>query len=96
MQQNECEDQHVLRDALYLFSHLGRHGGSMRTGPLLRWWTLSREELCAALNKLMERRWTKVTFRPPRNRGDGPLQDVERFTTTRYGRFRYPHTWSTK
>jgi hypothetical protein len=85
------------RDALHVFAYLRRRGGSMRIGPLLRWAGLSGDDLVAALNALAERRWVEIAWRAPRDRLPAGLperfREVERVTTTRFGRWRYPVTW---
>ena len=88
------------RDALYVFSLLDRRCGTMRIGPLLQQSRLSCDELAAAVNELAERCWVKIAWRNPRTRMQPGLPDrfreVDRVTTTAFGRFRYPVTWSTR
>lgn len=88
------------RDALYIFGLLARRGGTMRVGPLLQQSHLSTEELAAAVNELAERCWVKIAGRNPRIRMPGDLPErfraIERVTTTAFGRWRYPVTWSSR
>ena len=86
--------------ALYIFSRLLRRGGSMRIGPLLRDLKLDDSQFADATNELHERGWIRVTWR----KDGAPLPDniparfarCKRITTTRFGRWRYPVTWSTR
>ncbi len=70
----------------------------MRIGPLLRWSGLEPDDLAAAVNELSQRCWVEVAWRTPRSRLPEGLPDrfreVERVTTTRFGRWRYPVTWA--
>ena len=85
-------------NALYVFGYLQRHGGSMRIGPLVRHCGLDLDALAAAVNELSERRWVAIGRRRPRTVMPPDLpercREVERVTTTRFGRWRYPVTWS--
>ena len=70
----------------------------MRIGPLVRWSNLEPDDLAAAVNELAERCWVEVTWRTPRSRlPDGlpeRFREVQRITTTPFGRWRYPVTWA--
>jgi hypothetical protein len=85
------------RNARHLFGFLLRHAGSMRIAPLLRSPGLAPDELAAAIDELCERCWLEVTWRKPRALPRPGLPDrfraVDRVTTTRFGRWRYAHTW---
>jgi hypothetical protein len=86
-------------NALYVFGYLQRHGGSMRICPLLRRSGIDCEALIAAIKELHERRWVNVEWRRARSHLPPDLperfREVERITTTRFGRHRFPATWST-
>ena len=86
------------RHALHVFALILRHAGCMRTGPLLRWSGLEPDDLAAAVNELSQRSWVEVTWRTPHSRLPEGLperfREVERVTTTRFGRWRYPVTWA--
>jgi len=86
-------------NALFLFRYLRRHGGSMRIAPLLRGCSLDTDAFVAAANELNERRWININWRAPRPHMPPGLperfREVDRVTTTRFGRFRYPVTWAT-
>jgi hypothetical protein len=86
------------RNALHALGFLLRHGGCLRIGPLARWSGLAPEDLAAAVNELAERCWVEVTWRAPRPHLPHGLperfREVERITTTRLGRWRYPVTWA--
>ena len=86
--------------ALYIFGHLLRRGGSMRIAPLLRDLKLADNLFVDATNELQERGWIRITWR----RDGAHLPDnvpvrfraCKRITTTRFGRWRYSVTWSTR
>jgi hypothetical protein len=84
------------RDALYLFAVLDRHGGTLRMRPLLTAAGLADGALGAAINELAERSWVKVTWRAPHQPPPAGVperfREVERVTTTSFGRWRYPAT----
>jgi len=86
--------------ALYIFGHLQRRGGSMRIAPLLRELKLEDNLFAAATNELNERGWIKVTWRKDGARLPETIparfRACKRITTTRFGRWRYPTTWSTR
>jgi hypothetical protein len=88
------------RDALFVFGLLDRHGGTMRVLPLLQASHLQPAELADAVNELMARGWVKIVWRHPRARLPDGLPErfrkVERVTTTAFGRWRFPVTWSTR
>jgi hypothetical protein len=100
MQDDPWQAPPFSRDALYVFGLLDRRGGTMRIGPLLQQSRMSCDALVAAVNELAERSWVKVAWRHPRARlPDGlpeRFREVERVTTTAFGRWRYPVTWSTR
>jgi hypothetical protein len=99
MQDDSWQAPPFSRDALYIFSLLDRRGGAMRIHPLLQQSRLPPGDLVAAVNELAERCWVKIAWRHPRARLPAGLperfREVERVTTTAFGRWRYPVTWST-
>ncbi len=70
----------------------------MRPGPLLRCSRLEPDDLAAAVNELVDRCWVEVTWRRPgASLPEGlpeRFREVDRVTTTRFGRWRYPVTWA--
>jgi hypothetical protein len=86
--------------ALFIFGHLQRRGGSMRIAPLLRELKLDDTQFADATNELHERGWIKVTWRKDGARLPEHIParfaPCKRITTTRFGRWRYPVTWSTR
>ena len=91
---------HPSHAARCVFACLRRRGGSMRIGPLLQQSRLSPDALAAAVNELAQRSWVSIVWRNPRARlPDGlpeRFREVDRVTTTVFGRWRYPATWSTR
>jgi len=87
------------REALHIFGVLARRSGTMRIGPLLQQSRMTPDNLAAAVNELAQRSWVKIEWRNPRRRMPPGLperfREVERVTTTAFGRWRYPATWST-
>jgi hypothetical protein len=85
------------RNARHLFGFILRRAGSMRITPLLRSSGLPPDDLAAAIDELSERCWLDVTSRKPaaalRAHLPEPFRTVDRVTTTRFGRWRYAHTW---
>jgi hypothetical protein len=83
-------------NALFLFDYLRRHGGTVRIAPLLRGAGLEPDALAAAASELNERRWIDIVWPKSRTPSDAParLRDCERLCTTRFGRWRFPRTWS--
>ena len=90
-------DPRLSKNASYVFSLLARRGGTMRTGPLVDATGLPADEVADAINELALRRWVEVTWRRPRARlpwgASERFREVERITTTRFGRWRHPVTW---
>jgi hypothetical protein len=80
----------------YVLVCLSRHGGSMRIGPLVRQCGLAGDALVEALKELYERRWVTVAWRKPRATVPPGLperlREVDRVTTTRFGRWRFSVT----
>jgi hypothetical protein len=87
----------ISKTAFGIFACLRRRGGSQRIAPLLQETRLAVDDLATAVNELVEHGWVKVEWRTPRN----PLpeaiperiREVERITTTRFGRYRHAVTW---
>jgi hypothetical protein len=94
---DDCTAPPFSRYALHVFTCLRRRGGTMRVGPLLSQSRLTPDNLAAAVNELAERCWVKIEWRHPRDRLPDDLperfRDVERVTTTRFGRIRDRVTW---
>ena len=86
--------------ALYIFGRLQRRGGSMRIAPPLRDLKLEDNIFADAINELQERGWIRVTWRKDGARlsDNVPARfaPCKRITTTRFGRWRYSVTWSTR
>jgi hypothetical protein len=86
--------------ALYIFGRLLRRGGCMRIGPLLRDLKLDHTQFANAINELQERGWIRITWRKDGTRLPEHIParfaPCKRITTTRFGRWRYPVTWSTR
>jgi len=74
------------RAAYNLYIHLSRRTGCMRLRPLLRDERFTREDLCVAINELAERCRITITLRPPRDRTEAGLADIDRITVTTLGR----------
>ena len=87
------------KSAFGIFACLRRRGGSQRIAPLLQETRLAPDDLATAVNELAERGWVKVEWRTPRTPLPEGIPDrfreVERITTTRFGRFRHSVTWPT-
>ncbi len=100
MQDDSRESARFSSNALHVFGVLARRGGLMRIYPLLRSTGLAPDALAGAVNELAERGWVKTEWRHPRARLPADLPDrfreVDRVTTTAFGRWRYPVTWSTR
>jgi hypothetical protein len=83
--------------ARHVFGLLAHRSGTMRIGPLVAAAGLSCDELATAVNELAERCWVKVTWRRPRVRLPPGVperwREVERVTSTAFGRWRYSVTW---
>jgi hypothetical protein len=88
---------HPSREARYLFAHVLRRGGSLRLRPLLRTLGMDERAFVDALNDLADRFWIRIVWRKAalaRPEDDFfELADIERLTTTRYGRKKYRSTW---
>ena len=100
MQDDSREAARFSSNALHVFGVLDRRGGTLRVYPLLRSVGLPPDVLAAAVNELAGRGWVKITSRHPRDRMPADLPErfraVDRVTTTVFGRWRFPVTWSTR
>ena len=72
----------------------------MRIGPLVRHCGLDCDALVAAIRELNERRWVNINWRKPRAIMPPDLperfREVDRITTTSFGRWRHSVTWPTR
>jgi hypothetical protein len=97
MTQDPLYGVHPSSAARGVFAYLHRRGGCMRLGPLLRGLAMDRRLLIDAVNELKERYWITIVWREaaPGTPEDEPrpLDEVERLTTTRFGRRKYRTTW---
>jgi hypothetical protein len=85
-------------DAIAIFADIRRHGGSMRVVPLFRRSSLDGEAFISAIRELQERRWVNVNWRHTPRAVLPPgmperCREVDRVTSTRFGRWRYAVTW---
>jgi hypothetical protein len=89
--------QHASAEARYLFGQLARRGGCMRMRPIVRHLGLEPAILVAAITELVDRYWITLVWRPalPGTPEDEPRPhtDIDRLTTTRFGRKKYRSTW---
>ena len=100
MTYDDWEIPRFSNEAIAILGDIVRHGGSMRIGPLCRRSGLTVEACAAAINELQVRRWVRVHWRR-RPRAVVPpglperFMEVDRVTSTRFGRWRYAVTWPT-
>jgi len=85
------------KEARYLFSYILRRGGSVRIGPLMRDVGMDKRQLVDAATELVERYWIVSTWRKlapgvPKEE-TRPIEELDRLTTTRFGRRKYRTTW---
>ena len=82
-----------------LFAYIHRRGGAMRIKPLLRRIAMEQPVFADAVNELVERGWIRIAWRKSARITPGeesrPYTDIDRLTTTRWGRYRYRSTWPT-
>lgn len=89
---------HCSPAARSLYAYIHHHGGLMRIRPLMRGLHMERKLLADAVNELVERGWLRIVWRKSARITPGeesrPHTDIDRLTTTRWGRYRYRSTWS--
>jgi hypothetical protein len=88
---------HPSKEARWIFALLYRRGGSMRLRPLLRTLGMNERAFVEAVADLAERYWIRIAWRKaaleaPDDRPHA-VADIERLTTTRFGRRKYRSTW---
>jgi hypothetical protein len=90
---------HPTREARYLFAYVLHRGGSLRLRPLVRALGMDERAFADAVNDLVERYWIRIVWRKAALAApeDEPpaLADIDRLTTTRFGRRKYRSTWPT-
>jgi hypothetical protein len=100
MAYEEWEIPRFSNEAIAILGDIRRHGGSMRILPLFRRSGLGIEACAAAVNELAMRRWVRINWRRRPRAALPPglperFSEVDRVTSTRFGRWRYAVTWPT-
>ena len=98
MSYDELEIPRFSNEAIAILGDIRRHGGSMRIGPLFRRSGLATEACAAAINELLVRRWVRVHWRRQPRAVLPPglperFSEIDRVTSTRFGRWRHAVTW---
>jgi hypothetical protein len=90
---NDWKIPGLSRRAFGLFRCIRTRGGSMRIEPLRSASRLDDGQLVETLNELQARCWIRFKWRKRPEHTDAdesrPMRDIERVTTTRFGRFRF-------
>jgi hypothetical protein len=93
MHNDDWKPVRVSRNARILFACIHYRSGGMRMGPLMRRCGLRHEELRDVIKELADHYWITITLKPPRDRTEATLNDIERIATTWWGRRKFSTTW---